>query len=251
MSSSPAGRGPTSRPTSNGYFGAIVDAPAESSGLKGGSYVEEPNRIQRGIVRRAAEARATVPDLELSADVEMTACLALARDNGHSLTAILTRACALALRAVPRANGAYRDGRFEVFERVNVGVVCETEDAYLIPTVLDADAKSLAELTAELEGLAGRAREGSLSPPELAGGTFTLADLGAHGIPRWAALVNSQQAAMLVAGAVHSVPIVHEGTIVPGEMATLTLGCDHRILYPAEAARWLTHVRSALETGAL
>jgi pyruvate dehydrogenase E2 component (dihydrolipoamide acetyltransferase) len=232
-------------------LGAIVDLPAESSSLKGDSHSEEPTRIQRTIVRRAAESRATVPDLELSADVEMAACLALTREHGHSLTAVLTRACALALRAVPRVNGAYRDGRFERYERVNVGVLCETEDAYVTPTVLDADAKSLAELTTELARLASRARDGSLSAPELAGATFTLADLSPHRIPRWAALVNPTQAAMLVAGAVRSVPVVRDGTIVPGEMATLTLGCDHRILYPSEAARWLNHVRETLEGGAL
>jgi pyruvate dehydrogenase E2 component (dihydrolipoamide acetyltransferase) len=226
-----------------------MDAPAGSSGLRGDSHVEEPNRIQRTVVRRAAEARATVPDLELSTDVEMAACAALVRDHGHSLTAVLAKACAIALRAVPRANGAYRDGRFELYERVNVGVLCETADAYVVPTVLDADAKSLGELTTELEVLATRARDGSLTPPELAGATFTLADFGAHEIPRWAALVNPQQAAMLVAGAIRSVPIVRHGTIVPGEMATLTLGCDHRILYPTDAARWLTHVRRTLERG--
>jgi pyruvate dehydrogenase E2 component (dihydrolipoamide acetyltransferase) len=222
-----------------------------SSGLKGDSPTQEPTPIQRAIVRRAAESRATVPDLELSADVEMAACLALAQDHGYSITALLARACALALRAVPRVNGAYRDGRFELHGRVNIGVLCETEDAYLIPTVLDADAKSLAELSDELDTLAKRARDGALTPPELAGATFTLADLGAHEVPRWTALVSPQQAAMLVAGAVREVPIVRDGGIVAAEMATLTLGCDHRIVYPSEAACWLTQVRRAMEAGAM
>ncbi|HEY8626054.1 MAG TPA: 2-oxo acid dehydrogenase subunit E2 [Solirubrobacteraceae bacterium] len=220
-----------------------------SSGLKGDSPTQEPTPIQRTIVRRAAETRATVPDLELSADVEMAACLALVQDRGYSITAVLVKSCALALRAVPRVNGAYRDGRFELHGRVNIGVLCETEDAYMIPTVLDADAKSLAELSDELDTLVRRARDGALTSPELAGATFTLADLGAHEIPRWTALVSPQQAAMLVAGATRAVPIVRNGAIVAAEMATLTLGCDHRILYPSEAARWLRHVRRAVEEG--
>jgi pyruvate dehydrogenase E2 component (dihydrolipoamide acetyltransferase) len=219
-------------------------------GLKGDTRSEEPSRTQRSIVRRTAEARATVPDLELSADVEIGRCAALTPEHGHSLTASLVKASALALRAVPRVNGAYRDGRFELYERVNIGVMCETEDGYLIPTVLDADAKSLEQLTAELRALAGRAREGSLTAPELAGATFTLADLGAHAIPRWSALVYPQQAAMLVAGATHAIPIVRDGAIVAAEMVTLTLGCDHRIVYPKDAARWLSHVRGTLEQGA-
>lgn len=226
---------------------------------KGEVEIVEPTRAERLIGRRAAESRATVPDLELTSVLDMSATVAARRELGAtagpesvpSLTAMAVRAAALALREHPRANGAYRDGRFERYERVNVGVLCETEDAYVTPTVLDADAKSLAELTTELAGLASRARDGSLSAPELAGATFTLADLSPHQIPRWAALVNPTQAAMLVAGAVRSVPVVRDGTIVPGEMATLTLGCDHRILYPSEAARWLNHVRETLEGGAL
>ena len=64
-------------------------------------------------------------------------------------------------------------------------------------------------------------------------------------------MVSPQQAAMLVAGAIRAVPIVRDGAIVAAEMATLTLGCDHRIVYPSEAARWLTQVRTAIEAGAM
>ena len=106
-----------------------VDASAlsgEAAGLKGDTRIEELTRVQRTIVRRTAEARATVPDLELDTDVDMESCLELTSGRECSVTAILVRVCALALRDVPHANSAYRDGRFELYSRVNVGVTIET-----------------------------------------------------------------------------------------------------------------------------
>ena len=81
---------------------------------------------------------------------------------------MLARACALALRAVPRANGAYRDGHYELYSRVNVGIALTDEDTYVIPTVFDADRKQLPELTGEVEQLTVAALAGELSPPAYA-----------------------------------------------------------------------------------
>src|ERR1039458_5404963 len=145
------------------YVAPIVDPPAppaEASGLKGNTRVEEPTRVQRTIARRSAESRATIPALELVAEVDMSACLALRDARGHSLTAMLVSACAQGLSQVPRANAAYRDGRFELYSRVNVGLVVHRADAYSTPTILDADTKSLKELSDECEALIDRGRAG-------------------------------------------------------------------------------------------
>jgi pyruvate dehydrogenase E2 component (dihydrolipoamide acetyltransferase) len=239
----------------------IVDGSAlsgEAAGLSGGAAgpkgdtrIEEPTRAQRTIVRRTAEARATVPDLELDTDLNMDFSPRLTTENGYSVTAVLVRACALALRDVPHANSAYRDGRFELYSRVNVGVTIETEDAYALPAVLDADRKSLPELTTELEALTRRAHRGELTPPELSGATFTLTDLGDHDVARSSAIVTPPQAAALVAGAIRNVPVLRDGAIVAGRMITLTLGCDHRILYGGRAARFLSCISDRLQAGRL
>src|SRR6202011_2775064 len=115
-------------------------------------------------------------------EVQMDACLALTQARGCSIMAALARACALALREMPHANAAYRDGHFELYSRVNVGVLVETDEAYAVPTVFDADRKSLSELTEEIERLEARARGGELSASEITGATFTLSNLGAHGV---------------------------------------------------------------------
>src|SRR5664279_3632091 len=119
-----------------------VPLTADPSPLKGQTTIVEPSRAERSIARRTAEVRATVPDLELSAEVDASALL-VATAAGASPAAVLVRACAQALRAHPRANAAYRDGRYELYSRVNVAVTVPTEDGWLSPTLLDADTKPL------------------------------------------------------------------------------------------------------------
>jgi pyruvate dehydrogenase E2 component (dihydrolipoamide acetyltransferase) len=224
-------------------------APApEVSALKGETRIEEPSRLSRSIARRTAETRATVPDLELGVDVNADACLELARERDCSLTAVLVRACAVALSEVPHANGAYREGRFELYSRVNVGVTIQTDDGYLTPTVLDADLKSLRQLSQELALVRDRARAGELMPPELAGATFTFSDLGEYGVHRSSALVNPPQAAALTAGSIRAVALVRDGQVVAGHVISLTLACDHRILFGARAAGFLRRIAELLET---
>jgi pyruvate dehydrogenase E2 component (dihydrolipoamide acetyltransferase) len=213
--------------------------------------VIQPDRAQRAIARRTAETRATVPDLELQTEIEISAATALAAESDCSLTAILVRASALALRACPDANAAYRDGRYERYSRVNVGVTVHTESAYVTPTVLDADTKSLGDLTAELEALEARARTGELTPPELAGATFTLSDLSAYGADRWSALVTAPQAATLTAGAIRSAAVVRDGRLVAGQVMSVTLGCDHRILFGTRAAAFLGRIVESIQRASL
>jgi pyruvate dehydrogenase E2 component (dihydrolipoamide acetyltransferase) len=198
--------------------------------------VEEPSAAERSVARRVAEARATVPHLELVAEVDMRQVLARYGERAGSTTAILVRACALALREYPRANGAYRDGRFELYSRVNVGVVVAFEAGYLIPTLFDADNKTPEELSVELEQMASDTRAGRLAAPGYSGATFTLWDAGPHGVTSASIPTVPPQAAALTAGAVRR----HQAL-------TLTLTCDHRILYGVQATAFLRAVRARLE----
>ena len=205
--------------------------------------MEAPERWQRTVARRSAEARATVPDLELSAEVELD------EHAAPPTLAVLVRACALALREVPRANAAYRDGQFELYSRVNVGVVVAAPSTYTIPTVPDADLKSVAELEAALESLCARALAGRLGAPDLAGATFTLWYPGADGVASAVPLIVPPQAAALAVGTVRRIGAVRGGIIVPGSAMTITLACDHRILYGAQASRFLGRIKTLLQEG--
>jgi pyruvate dehydrogenase E2 component (dihydrolipoamide acetyltransferase) len=226
-----------------------ISAPSsELSSLKGDVRIVEPDRSGRSIARRSAEIRATVPHLELSADVEATAALALARDRAGSLTAVYVLACARALAESPWANAAYRDGHFELYSRVNIGVTFHSEDALTTPAILDADRKPLAELHDEIERLRVRARARELTPPELAGTTFTFTDVGEYpSVHRYAPLVTAPQAAAVAVGAIRNVPVVRDGAVAPGSVLTVSLTCDHRILYGARAGAFLSKIVTHLE----
>jgi pyruvate dehydrogenase E2 component (dihydrolipoamide acetyltransferase) len=223
---------------------------------KGETSVREPEPIERAVARRTAEARATIPDLELSLEVEIGDALDRARAQGVSLDALLVSACARALRAVPQANGAYRDGHFEAYSRVNVGFVVagspgpvgrgSSNATYLVPTVFDADQKSPGELTAALERLVADAQAGVLAQPAFSGATFTVWNAGALGVSAAGPVINPPQAAALAAGAVREQPVVNGGRVEVGRVMTLTLASDHRILYGAEAADFLHAVAGAL-----
>jgi pyruvate dehydrogenase E2 component (dihydrolipoamide acetyltransferase) len=164
-----------------------------------------------------------------------------------SFNDMVVKACALALRSFPQANGAYRDGRLELYSRVNVGVAVAARDALVVPTVFDADRKGLREIAADSRSLAGKVRDGSITPPELSGGTFTVSNLGMYGVTNFSAVINAPQAAILAVGAITEKPVVRDGEITTAHMLGVTLACDHRILYGAPAAGFLARIRSLLE----
>jgi pyruvate dehydrogenase E2 component (dihydrolipoamide acetyltransferase) len=229
----------------------------ESGTAKGDVTVQELTRTQSVIARRMAESKATVPEFTLSAEVDMEAAVALraqlkavAGAEGAatpSYNDMVVKACAIALREHPRANGAYRDGRFELYSRVNVGVAVAARDSLVVPTVFDADRKSLGEIAHETRTLAERVRAGAVTPPELSGGTFTVSNLGMFGIQSFTAVINPAQAAILAVGEITPRPVVRDGEIVPRHTMSVTLACDHRILYGAVAAEFLGRIRRLLE----
>jgi pyruvate dehydrogenase E2 component (dihydrolipoamide acetyltransferase) len=165
-----------------------------------------------------------------------------------SFNDFVVKASALALRDFPRANGAYRDGQFELYSRVNVGVAVAGQDALVVPTVFDADQKGLGTIARESRRLAERVRDGKITPPELSGGTFTVSNLGMYGIRRFVAVINPPQAGILAVGELTPRPVVRDGEVVVRAIMELTLSGDHRILYGADAAEFLGRIREYLET---
>jgi pyruvate dehydrogenase E2 component (dihydrolipoamide acetyltransferase) len=232
---------------------APAPAPAETGTARGDVTVQELTRTQQVIARRMAESKATVPEFELRTEIDMEACVGLRAElkalGGEvpSLNDMVVKAAALALREFPRANGSYRDGRFELYSRVNVGVAVAAPDALVVPTVFDADRKSLREIARETRALAERVRAGTVTPPQLSGGTFTVSNLGMYGVTDFTAVINPPQAAILAVGALAQRPVVRDGTLVARHTMNVTLACDHRILYGAEAAQFLARIRALLE----
>jgi pyruvate dehydrogenase E2 component (dihydrolipoamide acetyltransferase) len=116
-----------------------------------------------------------------------------------------------------------------------------------VPTVFDADKKSLGEIARDSRALAERVRAGAVTPPELSGGTFTVSNLGMFGVTEFVAVINPPQAAILAVGKMEPRAVVRDGEIVARNAMNITLSCDHRILYGADAAGFLARIKALLE----
>lgn len=221
----------------------------EPATAKGQTRDVELTRAQQTVARRMAESRATIPDFTVTVDVDMEEAAALhAELAGPTFADMLVKAAALALREHPRANASYRDGGVQLHARVNVAVAVFTDDGELLaPTVFDADRKPLGEIARETRELAARVRGRTITPPELGGATFTVATLETAGVESFGAVINPPQVAILTAGSVEQRPVVRDGAVLARRTMRLTLACDHRVLFAAEAARFLARVRELLE----
>ncbi|MFZ2050736.1 MAG: dihydrolipoamide acetyltransferase family protein, partial [Solirubrobacteraceae bacterium] len=229
----------------------------ESSAAEASDFsVRTPTRVQQVIARRMVQAHASVPDFQVQTEVVMDGALRLReqlKEAGTveivpSINDIIVKACAIALRSHPTVNSSYREDGFHVHSRVNIGVAVAAEQALLVPTIFDADVRSLGSLARETRRLAERARAGTLAPGELSGATFTVSNLGMFGMTAIKPIVNTPQAAILGVGALRLVLVRDaEGELADRSVLTLTLSCDHRIIYGAEAARFLADVKALLE----
>jgi pyruvate dehydrogenase E2 component (dihydrolipoamide acetyltransferase) len=227
----------------DGVLGAAVPEPATAApppaarlGARGETTVVEATRAQGVLGRRMAESRATIPDFTAAVEADPAAATdALAQlratlDPPPALEHLVVKACGVALREQPRVNASYRDGRFEQHGRVNVGLAVHTDAAPVFTTIFDADARPFAEIVREAHELAERARAGTITSPALSGATFTVSALP---VRRFTAIITPPHAAALAVG-------------TAGPTLELTLSSDHRILFGADAARFLGRVRELL-----
>ena len=227
----------------------------DSGSGRGTTTTEDLSRLQQTIARRMAESKATAPEFTVTCEVDMQAAVdfrkqlkaASGEAPAPSFNDFVVKASALALKEFPRANGAYRDGKFELYSRVNIGIAVAAEDALVVPTIFDADSKSLGQISRDARAVAERVREGQVTPPELSSGTFSISNLGMFGIKRFTAVINPPQAAILAVGEMTPRAVVRDGEITARPIMELTLTCDHRILYGADAAQFLGRIRERLE----
>jgi pyruvate dehydrogenase E2 component (dihydrolipoamide acetyltransferase) len=249
-----AGATPSTQP--EGATVALANVGPSVETAKGGTQVQELSKLQQTIARRMAESKATAPHFYLTIEIDMgkavearTALKGAAKEGEvvPSFNDMVVKACAIALREFPKANGAYRDGRFELYSRVNVGVAVAAEGALVVPTIFDADRKGLRQIAEDARTVAAKVRDGSVTPPELSGGTFTVSNLGMYGIDSFEAVINMGQAAILAVGAIREAPAAHSGQVVAAQLMKATIACDHRILYGAEGAEFLARVKALLE----
>jgi pyruvate dehydrogenase E2 component (dihydrolipoamide acetyltransferase) len=217
--------------------------------------VQDLTKLQKVIARRMAEAKTTVPEFQVQTEVVVDELLALHAwikelEGGlaPTLNDFVLKAAVLALRDHPRVNASFFDDRFVLHQEINVGFAVGLDDALVVPVIRRADTLTLQEIAAETRRLAERIRTESFTSEDLAGGTFTVSNLGMFGMTAISPIINAPQAAILGVAAARDVPqLLDDGRLVPRRLMTLTLTCDHRILYGADAARCLSLIQRLLE----
>jgi len=232
---------PTARPA------PVRDAGAED-------FIEIPHsNMRRTIARRLAQSKSTVPHFYLSVDCQMDRLLALRAEINAgaarkiSVNDFVVRAVAVALREVPEANVAWTDTAMRQFRSADIAVAVSTDTGLITPIVRAADRKPLSAISAEIAELAARARAGQLRPDEYQGGSFSVSNLGMHGVAEFSAIINPPQAAILAVGATQPVPVVRDGQVEVAQVMRCTLSVDHRAIDGALAAKWLGAFRRLLE----
>ena len=156
---------------------------------------------------------------------------------------------ARALREFPHMNARLSaDGQaIERLSAVNLGVAVDTEQGLLVPVIRDAHQKSLRAFGSEFRALVERARAGKSLPDDLAGGTFTITNLGMYEVDAFTPIINPPEAAILGVGRIQPKPVVCDGEIVARQMWTLSLAFDHRVVDGAPAARFLQRIKQLVE----
>lgn len=192
-----------------------------------------PYRLERASSVREAVARNMIgsvgtPTFRVTARLALAPLMALSKEARISLTLLLARACALTIKAHSLFNSAYTPEGLAVRERVDVGIAMDTPDGLIAPVVRDVAARPLAELAADWRSLHEKALSRRLSAQDYRGATFYLSNLGMFPVVQsFDAVLPPGAAAILCVAA------------ADGERTSFTLGCDHRVLAGADAARFL------------
>ncbi len=236
----------------SGLTAVRVRKPSQPALSNAGHEDRPVTAMRRVTAERMAHAKQTVPHfyLEVHCAVDrLLARRAAATAGGDALTVtdVIVRATALALREVPLANSAWTGEAVRVYETADIAVAVTTPTGLVTPVVRAAGGKPLHVIAIELRDLVGRARSGRLAPSEYSGATFTVSNLGMYGVSSLFAIVNPPQSCILGVGTVESRPVARDGTVVVGAMMTLTLSADHRAIDGATGAEFLRALRRLLE----
>lgn len=224
-----------------------------------GTYDEHPiDAMRRAIARRVTESKQTIPHFYLTIDLEVDALMSVReqRNAGSpsqttakvSVTDMIIKAWALALRAVPRANAVWAEDSILQFNRSDIGVAIAVEGGLVTPVVRSADTKSVADISADVKDFAARARGKKLKAADLLGGTSAISNLGMYGVREFSAIINPPQSTVLAVGAVQRRPTeTPEGGVRFATLLTVTLSCDHRVVDGALGAELLAAFRDIVQ----
>lgn len=232
---------------------AASTAPTPAPALGREPRIKPLSMMRRTIARRLTESKQQVPHFYLTIDVDAGALVELrTRFNAEvgrkvSFNDLVVKAVAIAIARAPEVNAQFTPEALVYHRRVDISVAVAVDDGLVTPVVRDADQLTLLQISDKIQALSLRARERKLGVEEMTGGTFSISNLGMHGIDEFAAVINPPEGAILAVGAIRSEPVVKNDLVVPGKRMKLTLSCDHRVVDGAVGAKFLAELRGVIE----
>ena len=210
--------------------------------------------MRAAIAKRMPLSKAPVPHFYVTSEVAMDHAVALRGElnalEGNpkvSVTDMIIRACALALRRHPGINASFQGQSVRIHHRAHIGIAVALDQGLITPVLRDCDVKPVVQIAAEARDLAERARGGKLRVPELSGATFSISNLGMFDVEEFSAIINPPEGAILAVGSILDKPVVVGGQVTVGRRMKMTISCDHRVTDGAAAARFLQDVKRLLE----
>jgi len=234
------GTGPDGQITGDDVLKA-AEAPAPADSL---------STIARLMAERTTQSWTTVPHFFLARDVDASGLNAAREHLGRekfTLTDLLIALVARTLLAHPKMNASWTGGAIRLNPSVNISMAVAVPEGVVGAVIPNASKANLAEIASQRKDLAERAKSGRLRPADIAGGTFTISNLGMFGIDAFSAIITPPQAAVLAVGRVRDRVMAVNGQPAVRPMMTITLSSDHRVVDGAQAAAFLNDLAGALE----
>lgn len=215
----------------------------------------ELSGMRKTIARRLTESSQKIPHYFLSVDCELDQLLTqrkqlnagLNPEDKISLNDFIIRAVALTMKKVPNSNVMWNEDTVLRFKEVDISVAVAVDGGLITPVVRKACSKGLSEIAAETKTLASKARDGKLTPEEFQGGTFTISNLGMHGIKNFTSIINPPQSGILSVGAGEQRAVVKDGELAVATVMTVTLAADHRCVDGAIGSEFLSTFKGLIE----
>jgi pyruvate dehydrogenase E2 component (dihydrolipoamide acetyltransferase) len=233
-----------------------VDVEAHAAPRAAGAGSRPMSGMRRAIAEKMLRSHQQCPSVTLFTRADITDLVALRErltaggGSKISYTDFVVKAAATALRENPLINSVVESDRIVFIDRVNIGIAVALEEGLIVPVIRDADTLTVRQIAERGRELAARARAGALLPEDYAGGTFTVTNLGMHGITEFTPLINVPESAILGVGAIEEGFKTMEGKgIQSRRVLSLCLTHDHRHIDGAPAAVFLGRVRALLEDG--
>lgn len=239
-------------------WNVVVGVSSCPSQASGSFEYETLTPMRKAIATRLQESKTFIPHFYVSLSLDAAPLSDLqgqlkAQGLKISINDLMLRACALVLAKHPKVNSGFDSVENKIirFRTIDICVAVALAEGLITPVVYQANYKRVGQISKEVKSLVDRAQKGQLQPHEYQGGSFTISNLGMFAVDRFTAILNPPQAAILAVGGIQAKPVVKEGQVVAGKVMELTLSADHRVIDGADAARFLSDLKTLLEAPAI